>query len=760
MAERPRRMIPRPHQVACMEALKQSNIIANLPTGAGKTLVAVMAVDHFHKCDPGRITLFVAPTRPLVDQQARYFTENCDFDVRVLVLDQRSEAVPREQWPSILPCFDVVIGVAEAVRRVVTERCLIPVKIIGLVILDECHATVGNSPYVALMKGIWHRCGPEAPPPRVLGLTASFLNGKISSEMDLIQGRQALESLLQAKIFSPTVEQREGSHVNFLKVDYVPEKTEGSAVWEVRASELLGIVNLPLDQETGKSISELGSTLGDLAAFYYLEDEVLPRVKALYDNLPPEIRLSTPLQPRLEAWKPQYYPEFENSIVTNKVTVLADLLRKLKTGELGIFKGIVFVEKTFYTGPLARLIRCAATEWGGPTELANCIALPVTGTGAMTDSVRRRHLDTFRNGGASLLVATNALEEGIDVAECSFVVRFDKFHTTKAHIQGAGRARNVRALIYYFENDTELEQDLARLLREVAADDRHAADENQMANGLFTAVCAKHPFFHETSGAELNVYTCTKILHEYVQKVHPDFPAAAIYELADLGIMVRYPTRDGVVSVTIDEILAFWEDTRPEEVFDPARCAKMNGTEKRKRWCVYAALCGMVKRGNLTPEFQASFEDCVSARLACKPPFQRAPGDTAPSFRALNMTMTDTTAVPASPVSFASPTSPNPVPSSTVTVAQTTAATPAAVSNIFTTAAINGDPKSQINLLCQQRRWTVEYDTQQVQPQPAQRFQSTVTLKTPEPRKFVGEPAPSKKEAEKFAAARAVQSIT
>ena len=41
------------------------------------------------------------------------------------------------------------------------------------------------------------------------------------------------------------------------------------------------------------------------------------------------------------------------------------------------------------------------------------------------------------------LSPTATLEEGLDVPECQYVVRFDPFHTVKSHVQGAGRARAV-----------------------------------------------------------------------------------------------------------------------------------------------------------------------------------------------------------------------------------------------------------------------------------------------------------------------------
>lgn len=54
-------------------------------------------------------------------------------------------------------------------------------------------------------------------------------------------------------------------------------------------------------------------------------------------------------------------------------------------------------------------------------------------------------MDAFRAGESPILVSTNALEEGIDVPDCSFVIRFDAFNTTKSHIQGTVSMRSSTA---------------------------------------------------------------------------------------------------------------------------------------------------------------------------------------------------------------------------------------------------------------------------------------------------------------------------
>ena len=59
---------PREYQKAIFEIAKDNNTLVILPTGLGKTLIALMlSIDRLKKF-PGQKILILAPTRPLVEQ--------------------------------------------------------------------------------------------------------------------------------------------------------------------------------------------------------------------------------------------------------------------------------------------------------------------------------------------------------------------------------------------------------------------------------------------------------------------------------------------------------------------------------------------------------------------------------------------------------------------------------------------------------------------------------------------------------------------
>jgi ERCC4-related helicase len=67
----------RPYQEEAIELVKVKNLIVNLDTGLGKTLIAVGSIDYHLNLYPEKKILLVVPTVELVTQQAQYCRVNC-----------------------------------------------------------------------------------------------------------------------------------------------------------------------------------------------------------------------------------------------------------------------------------------------------------------------------------------------------------------------------------------------------------------------------------------------------------------------------------------------------------------------------------------------------------------------------------------------------------------------------------------------------------------------------------------------------------
>ena len=67
---------PRKYQEQIFNSCKEKNCLVVLPTGIGKTLIALMLSIYTQKKFPATKTLFLAPTKPLAEQHLDYFQKH------------------------------------------------------------------------------------------------------------------------------------------------------------------------------------------------------------------------------------------------------------------------------------------------------------------------------------------------------------------------------------------------------------------------------------------------------------------------------------------------------------------------------------------------------------------------------------------------------------------------------------------------------------------------------------------------------------
>ena len=153
----------RAYQTSIAKHALSGNTLVVLPTGMGKTAVALLVAAE--RITAGKI-LMLAPTKPLVEQHLRYFTKNLLIDPNEIIMFTGSTPHPKrvEQWKNARFC----ISTPEVIKNdLIAERY--DLKDVALLIVDECHRTVGNYAYVF----IGERYNATARDPLLLGMTAS-----------------------------------------------------------------------------------------------------------------------------------------------------------------------------------------------------------------------------------------------------------------------------------------------------------------------------------------------------------------------------------------------------------------------------------------------------------------------------------------------------------------------------------------------------------------------------------------------------------
>ncbi|HID19749.1 MAG TPA: DEAD/DEAH box helicase [Methanophagales archaeon] len=153
----------RRYQIAIAREAKSESLMVVLPTGLGKTTIALFVL--INRLAKGKI-LFLAPTRPLVEQHSAFLNEMLKIDSSVIqtftgnVLADKREGL----WDDA----KIIVSTPQIIENdLLSNR--IDLSAVSLIIFDECHRAVGNYSYVYIAE----KYAEQAIQPLVLGMTAS-----------------------------------------------------------------------------------------------------------------------------------------------------------------------------------------------------------------------------------------------------------------------------------------------------------------------------------------------------------------------------------------------------------------------------------------------------------------------------------------------------------------------------------------------------------------------------------------------------------
>ena len=451
------------------KSLKTPTLVV-VPTGLGKTVIALMVL--LARLEKGK-TLFLAPTKPLVEQHAS-FLRNALQDGSI-VASMTGETPPYER-AKIWSNARIITSTPQVIENDLLSR-RIDLKDVSLVIFDEAHRAVGNYAYVYIAQ----RYSREADSPLVLGITAS--PGSQSDKIEDICSNLGIASI-QTKTendpdVSPFVHQRE---IEWIKVKVPDEiiklrRLIEDVLWDrIENLNQLGVVEQSMGLQQSKidpraskrelldlqakmrtsaarqpnpalfkGISimaevlklhhavELAETQGTSALSRYfsrLESEALSKSgskasRRLMDD--PSIRMALNALADIKVEHPKLAaaqeiikdqlaskPDSRIMVFTNYRDTATALLKSLD--EERTIKAIRFVGQASHQGDQ------------GLTQKKQAVIL-----------------DKFRKGEYNVLIATSVGEEGIDIPATDMVLFYEPVPSEIRSIQRKGRTGRARA---------------------------------------------------------------------------------------------------------------------------------------------------------------------------------------------------------------------------------------------------------------------------------------------------------------------------
>jgi Fanconi anemia group M protein len=159
---------PREYQNQIFKTCQDKNCLVVLPTGTGKTLIAIMlAIERFKKF-PLKKVVILAPTRPLVEQHLESFTKLLPENWADMQLFTGKTFADKRK--KIWQTAEFIFSTPQCISNDLKNR-LYTLEDVALLVVDECHRCLKNYAYNKICQVYKLHAGEEHS--RVLGLTAS-----------------------------------------------------------------------------------------------------------------------------------------------------------------------------------------------------------------------------------------------------------------------------------------------------------------------------------------------------------------------------------------------------------------------------------------------------------------------------------------------------------------------------------------------------------------------------------------------------------
>ncbi|MCI0504370.1 DEAD/DEAH box helicase family protein [Candidatus Micrarchaeota archaeon] len=429
-------LTPRAYQLAIYNSVTQhGNTLVVLPTGLGKTLIALMLIQDRMKL--GRC-LILTPTKPLAKQHQHSVMKTLELSEKNVALVS-GEVAPKKRKEAYLT--DVVVSTPQTIRNDLENGVLEPR--FSLVVFDECHRAVGDYAYTQVAEKL------HGPDTLFLGLTASP-----GGRMDRIREVMGALKIDNVEIrghddsdVAPYVQKSEISWVPVLLSDHFRDiKKELDAMTARHAERLASMGFPPPLKHKGKFMQLRERILNIPHAIKYpalIQYSILLHLLHMTELL--ETQGIYPLRgylAKLEEKDSKSAVQLLNEPGIAKVRqlcqkdedhpkmgVLVETVNNLKGKKM-----IVFVQYRSQIARIEEVLKAggiSARQFVGKKD-------------GVTKKIQEETIADFREGKFDVLVASSIGEEGLDIPAVDAVIFYEPVPSEIRAIQRRGRAARLK----------------------------------------------------------------------------------------------------------------------------------------------------------------------------------------------------------------------------------------------------------------------------------------------------------------------------
>ncbi|KAJ5110556.1 hypothetical protein N7532_001091 [Penicillium argentinense] len=473
---------PRKYQLEMLEASMKENIIVAMDTGSGKTHIAIMRImAELQICATEQMVWFLAPTVALCMQQQEVIESQIP-NVRSRVLTGKDDVdrwTKQSIWNNFLRGVRIVVSTHDVLCDALNHG-FVQISQLALMVFDEAHHCRRRHPANKIMQYHYHpirqRLGPEAVP-RILGLTATPIVRFRKKEL------AAIEANMDAVCKTPSLHRDELLQcIHQPRLDlltYTPDQSEhgiGSQLllplqrcienYDIEEDPSVELLRENIDQDehlefvlrTGDTYCKaqldrffercchIYDELGGWATDYFI-DASIDQLRSSIENdeaMPDLDRMERVYLLKMLAEVSMPDDAMGDFHVSEKLTKLLEYLDEQDNPDPS---SIIFARRRVVVTVLTRILsihprtkekfRCASyVGWSRSSNEVEILG------DLLSEDMQLGTLAEFKSGRKNLIVATDVLEEGLDISSCSLVISFDKPSSLKSFIQRRGRARS------------------------------------------------------------------------------------------------------------------------------------------------------------------------------------------------------------------------------------------------------------------------------------------------------------------------------
>ena len=441
----------REYQINLAKQAMGENCLIVLPTGLGKTTVALQVIAELLSKRKGGV-LFLAPTRVLAQQHYEFLRNNLLVDDIALITGEDLINKRKKLWVN-----SVVCATPEIVKNDL-DRQLVPPHQFSLIIFDEAHRTIGDYAYTGIAERFQNL------DVRIIGMTATLPSEKekASEILRVLKITNIAQRTEDSPDVQPYVQQTDTEWItvelssemkqiqlyikNAIESRYDELRRTGLNLSNSRSlSELLRVKEFVLRQNR-RAAKPLFTAIRLIHALNVLESHGITTflrfcertrqkkgigIKDLFENDP---NFSTAIKLAKEAQT--------KGIEHSKLIKLKEILEKISG------KALIF---TSYRDSVD-VIHQKLTEMGISAGF-------LIGKAGETGLKQKEQVETvrkFRDGKYKVLIATRVGEEGLDISEVNYVIFFDNVPSSIRYVQRKGRTgrKGYGKLIVLIAKDT------------------------------------------------------------------------------------------------------------------------------------------------------------------------------------------------------------------------------------------------------------------------------------------------------------------